>query len=184
MPSKDWKTYWSFLIYRKKFALLQQKMCATIGLRLKFRLALRTCVLCWTTNKWSQLENMTMCVCTMSKLKGGLLLMWKWRTNMWPRWHTLFSLSTSCLWYWQEKNEYYIENTYKKPVGAITASKTEACLVSTSYNRHLYEHDLTTKALLTKVLDIQVVGYGTTFKVFHERSWERGRQWNGNVSRN
>ena len=47
-----------------------------------------------------------------------------------------------------------ILNTYKGPVGAVTAiavSKIEPLLLSTSFDRYLYVHDLNTKKLLKKV---------------------------------
>ncbi|XP_014214966.1 WD repeat-containing protein 74 [Copidosoma floridanum] len=47
-----------------------------------------------------------------------------------------------------------ILNSYKGPVGAVTAlavSKSEPYVVSVSYDRHLYVHDLSTKKLLKKV---------------------------------
>ncbi|OXU22120.1 hypothetical protein TSAR_004544 [Trichomalopsis sarcophagae] len=47
-----------------------------------------------------------------------------------------------------------ILNTYKGPVGAVTSvavSKVDSCLVSTSFDRYLYIHDVESKKLLKKV---------------------------------
>lgn len=47
-----------------------------------------------------------------------------------------------------------ILNTYKGPVGAVTGlgvSKVEPCVVSVGLDRHLYVHDINSKALLKKV---------------------------------